>query len=686
MTAGFSRYAGPLLLLLLSGGGCLPLLGQITTRSDAVGKLLNQWHTEGTAAGLGAITYENRDGGHSPLDAKLWPQLQVRSPIAGDTGPAKSVRPMPLLGNCSMAAPAAEGGSLTRIYELQQPGFLFLAAQYADNNHFIYPEHQDHDPGWNGRGGWGDLFPANVPMATTCQGSSYRDQAFLSAFLSATAAIPPETQKLILRKQMLAPTLQSLLRRTYRPGAKAEEDYFTGKAHPAVFDGDQLDEEKMTRLAHEMTLEKIPPVVRLAVAGETELQRGRDFFEPENLPDAKLGTTPYAIARVFRGSGYVHEMLLSAERSFDAQDKPLKYKWALLQGDLSRIRIEASEDGRRAKIAVAWHPEMRAASGIQTHRVDIGVFATNGAAWSAPAIVSFYMLPNEARFYDAKGRLEEICYDAANPDPGLPALDDLRWLSLGRRMGSDQKHPGIALLNRYLSEIAAVRLQSLAAGLASEQDRWRQLSAEAAQKKEADALLSQLQSKLRTGLGETFDDSGLTLAQSIEDAILHTARVVDVYLAGQDVIDELIKASGKPDNAAAFIAGRQRLVNYGIYREQHGTYAFTKAPEALTAGDRHHLALFHLTVLHLALLPEFLERVETPAFVDTRLTVRKLWRDVYRYAVDGTPEGWVRYSPSGEFEFAPSGALFTQGRGAPPVPVKYERDAATSQLRFEPAK
>lgn len=660
---------------------------QITTRTDAVGKLLNVWQAEGTAAGLSALTYENRDGKHSPLDVKLWPQLQVRSSLSGDTGPASAVRPMPLLGNSSMAAPAAEGGSLTRIYELQQPGFTFLAGQYADNNHFIYPEHQDHDPGWNGRGGWGDLFPANVPMVTTCQGSSYRDQAFLSAYLSAIAALPQETQKLILRKQMLAPTLQSLLRRTYRPGAKAEEDYFTGKAHPVVFDGDQLDEEKMARLAHEMTLDKIPPVVRLAIAGETEIQRGREFFEPENLPDAKLGTTPYAIARVFRGSGYVHEVLLSAERSFDAQDKPLKFKWALLQGDLSRIRIEASEDGVRAKIAVAWHPEMRAASGIQTHRVDIGVFATNGAAWSAPAIVSFYMLPNEARFYDAKGRLEEICYDAANPDPGLPSTDDLRWLSLGGRMGSDQKHPGIALLNRYLSEIAAVRLQSLAAGLAPDQERWRQLSAEASQKKEADALRSQIQQKLREGLAQTFDDSGLTLAQAFESAILHTSRVVDVYLAGQDVVDGLVKASGKPENLSILTAARQRLVDYGIYRQQHGVYAFTRAPEALTAGDRHHLALFHLTVLHLALLPEFLERVEAPAFVDTRLTVRKPWRDVYRYSVDGKPEGWVRYTTSGDtYEFDPTGALFTQGRGAPAVPVKYHRDSATSQLRFEPVK
>jgi hypothetical protein len=44
---------------------------------DKVAKLLNEWFINGTAAGLKAITYENRDGQHSPLNTALYPQLQV---------------------------------------------------------------------------------------------------------------------------------------------------------------------------------------------------------------------------------------------------------------------------------------------------------------------------------------------------------------------------------------------------------------------------------------------------------------------------------------------------------------------------------------------------------------------------------------------------------------------------------
>ncbi len=48
----------------------------ITTDNGEVGKLLKQWHKEGTAAGNVGDWYDNRDGEHSPLDLRPWPQLQ----------------------------------------------------------------------------------------------------------------------------------------------------------------------------------------------------------------------------------------------------------------------------------------------------------------------------------------------------------------------------------------------------------------------------------------------------------------------------------------------------------------------------------------------------------------------------------------------------------------------------------
>ncbi|HAL72431.1 MAG TPA: hypothetical protein DCP71_11725, partial [Verrucomicrobiales bacterium] len=151
----------------------LPAGAQITSRTDAVGRLLNEWHQAGSAAGLADITYENRDGQHSPLEAGLYPQLQIFQPDAKSgppVGPAVALRLKPTVGNCSMSAPADKGGSLPRMYQMDPSGQKFLMMQYLANNLMIYPEHQDHDIGANGVGGYGDLFPANNACAIISQG------------------------------------------------------------------------------------------------------------------------------------------------------------------------------------------------------------------------------------------------------------------------------------------------------------------------------------------------------------------------------------------------------------------------------------------------------------------------------------------------------------------------------------
>src|SRR4051812_36782441 len=48
----------------------------ITTDTGEIGKLLTRWWDEGTAAGNAGDWYDNRDGEHSPLDLRPWPQLQ----------------------------------------------------------------------------------------------------------------------------------------------------------------------------------------------------------------------------------------------------------------------------------------------------------------------------------------------------------------------------------------------------------------------------------------------------------------------------------------------------------------------------------------------------------------------------------------------------------------------------------
>ena len=179
----------------------------VTTRGDAAGKLVNAWFAEGTAAGNRGDRYDNRDNGHSALNLAAFPQLQ---PIAytpeevtqhRNQGPASAIHPFPTIGNASLAAPATNGGSLPRILTFAPNGLRFLQASYLANNLYIYPEHQDHDPGL------GDLFPLNSPCVLTSQGSSGSDQPFLEALALTLASFQPAVQGEPDRTPLLAPSM-----------------------------------------------------------------------------------------------------------------------------------------------------------------------------------------------------------------------------------------------------------------------------------------------------------------------------------------------------------------------------------------------------------------------------------------------------------------------------------------------
>jgi hypothetical protein len=209
------------------------------------------------------------------------------------------------------------------------------------------------------------------------------------------------------------------------------EDYLTGKAHPTVFDSQYLDVEKMVTMAHELTLDSLPPLVQLAVVEEDQPVVGRDYFDVG--PREVLLNTPCAIARVVKSSKYERRIVVSAAGSRDLRGKPLKFHWVVLRGDPKRIEIKPQGGGAAAEIRVAYHERRPVSpdSKLESNRVDIGVFAHNGDHYSAPAFLSFLYLDNEKRVYDGRQRIVSIDY--ADPavkdnyvDPLLDSVKDWR--------------------------------------------------------------------------------------------------------------------------------------------------------------------------------------------------------------------------------------------------------------------
>ena len=409
----------------------------VTTRTDPAGVLLNQWYAEGKAAGHGGDFYDNRDGGHSNFDLSQYPQLKPL-PYSAESreakenfGMAREVRSETVLGNASLSGSAVAGASIPRLYYSTREGLGFLSSQFLGNQLYIYPEHQDHDPGGEGQSGWGDLYPTNSPYLIISQGSSGSDQPFLHAFAMTMASFTPEIKKELKEQGVLFPVIQAIFRSSLKP-LKAPGDYLTGLAHPSVFPADWIDEEKMMRLAQSMTRETLPPAFRLEVIGESPPpRRGIDFFEGAGRDSESLTDQGMVIARVFRGMARERELTVRVARSQDSMGRPLNFEWRLLRGDPGLVRIEPSPTNEEAKITVSYQAEARPIPGmpeITSRRIDIGVFAGNGVSFSAPSFITFYFLPNERRTYDPKsGRILEVDYGFERAFVDVTLTSEKRW-------------------------------------------------------------------------------------------------------------------------------------------------------------------------------------------------------------------------------------------------------------------
>lgn len=662
----------------------------LTTRTDAVGRLLNEWFSTSKAAGFTGLQYENRDGNHSPLPPEVYPSLQHWSATVegrqspGDKGPAMSIRATATIGNCSMAGPANAAGSIPRLSVMERGGSEFLFKQYLSNNLFIYPEHQDYDPGANGIPGWGDLYAVNTPCLLISQGSSYSDMPFVKAMLSTAAAFPLLVQKQLLRERLLAPTLQALFRQNTTLVGK-ESDYLTGKAHPPVYDASVIDELKMVTAAQLMTPLTIPPLALIEVLDERRQENGRDYFERRELSTEVIATTPAFVGRVFRGNANVYTMKLSAKHSVDTEKRPLVYRWVLLQGDPDKVSIVPSEDGSEATLKVRWHPPFYTASGLRTHRVDIGLFARSPLATSAPALISISMLPNEMRFFKDDGRLDQICYQAGNPEPGFPSTDnDLRWLSFIQTAVGKPGTAASELLTKVLSppqRQAFVRAWDSLEGLKATLDK---TAADPARKTDAEKQSSALGKSLATIMATVAKDSTgrqQTLRQTAMTLVTDLAASPTLFIDLQDVLFGLAGKSSVPTAQADLRAELKRLTDMGVLMEDAGSrFRLASGRSAPAGADLYYLKQLHLTVLSQILLPGFLQRSPAPLYVDPRLGTAKAWRDVYRYDDAGKRIGWVRHFQGRMYRFDHDGRCLDAGDKPKSVAYRVE----SSQVVFDP--
>ena len=96
----------------------------------------------------------------------------------------------------------------------------------------------------------------------------------------------------------------------------------------------------------------------------------------------------------------------------------------------------------------------------------------------------------------------------------------------------------------------------------------------------------------------------------------------------------------------------------------------------LTRYEKSMIERFNSVLLSRILFPGIVQSEWRENFVDYRITSSKRWRDVYRYAPDGTCLGWRRYQFDNVSEFNAEGLLVldedSQGRCVKARIVGYE--------------
>ena len=337
---------------------------------------------KGKSGGNVGDLYMNRDGRHALLAVTNYPGLTVvRFDQAGrdrqmDLTAPNVLFPYPTFVNCSMAYTVGPyWRSVSRaLLTTELPRLNAMVKMYLSNQVFVTPSNRDTAPvGTNG-----DVFASITPYWLTTAGRSWSDLPYLAAALEVSRNLPRVTKESVVREGLLAPTIQTLIRKSLA-GVTDEEAYLTPLAHPTALPPNGLDLKRLKAAAAALMPEAVPPLAAIAVKAEPVA---------ENSPWPELTyATAFACAYVLRADEPVRRFEISARGAAE-------YRFVQTHGEGVDVRIEPLSS---ASVRVT----LKTAGLSPTNRVDVAVFGRNaGTGWGAPSYVSFARMDPAAPYSD----------------------------------------------------------------------------------------------------------------------------------------------------------------------------------------------------------------------------------------------------------------------------------------------
>lgn len=325
--------------------------------------------------------YMNRDGMHSALAVTNFPGLTlVRLEPAGherkmDVLFPNILFPYPTFVNCSMAYMGPYWRSVSRaLVTMEARRLSAMIKMYLSNQIFVTPANADIAPiGTNG-----DVFASITPYWLTTAGRSWSDLPYLKAALEASRLLPKATKAELVKRGLLAPTIQTLIRKSL-VGVNGEDDYLTAKAHPTALPPKGIETNRLQRAAAQLQPAAIPPLAPIAVSASPVKM---DSVWPE-----VTYATSFAWAYVLRADDPVRTFTIRAKGAEE-------YRFVQTHGQGVDVKIE--------KLTPASAQVTLKIAGMNpTNRVDIAVFGRNeGTGWGAPSYVSFARMDPKAAYSD----------------------------------------------------------------------------------------------------------------------------------------------------------------------------------------------------------------------------------------------------------------------------------------------
>ena len=337
---------------------------------------------KGASGGNYGDLYMNRDGKHSTLEPAECPGLTfVKLDAEGcqrglDLNLPNMKFPYPTFGNCSMAFVFGPyWRSISRALMTTESRHLKrMVGLYLSNQLWMFPSNADTPPvGTNG-----DVFAAITPYWLTTAGRSFSDKPYLRAALLASRSLKPAVKAEIVKRGLLAPTIQTLIRKSLN-GVNDEDGYLTARAHPTALPPNGVNTGRLERISSALTAKAIPPLTMVMVT-----------MPPVKDNPSKLGELIY-------GTSCAWSFVLRAndtERTFYIRASGAEeYEFAQTHGSVA-VKIERLQ----ADVAKITFDRTGMNS---TNRIDIAVVGRNdGTGWGAPSYVSFAVTDTEAAYSD----------------------------------------------------------------------------------------------------------------------------------------------------------------------------------------------------------------------------------------------------------------------------------------------